>query len=111
MEINTNDPVSNQIQRLETTPKVGETKPEKEEAQDRRAARTEESPDYRISLSDASKKAGELTAPPSSDSGTGQADLSEEQAAQVAGQASAQLAQTNTTIANQAIAKAVNLFI
>lgn len=110
MEINTNNPVGNQIQGLETTPKVSEVKREKEEAPDRQAAQAQESPDYRISLSDASKKAAELTGPASPDPSVGQVDLTEEQAALVARQTSAQLAQTHAAISNQAIAKALDLF-
>ena len=53
MEINT----TNQVQGLETATKISDVKREKEDAPGRQAAQTGENPDYRISLSDASKKA------------------------------------------------------
>ncbi len=107
MEINTSNPV----QGPETAPKVSEVKREKEEAPDRQAAQTEENPDYRISLSDESKKAiAELTRSQASGQGKAKDGLSEEEAAQLAQQASEQLAQTNAAISNQAIQKAVDLF-
>ena len=111
MEINTSMPVSNQVQRLETTSKASEVKREKEEAPGQQAVKTEESPDYRLSLSDASKKAiAELTRSHAPGPGAEKTDLSEEEAAQLAQQASQKLAQSNTAIANQAIQKAVDLF-
>ncbi|MFO7714784.1 hypothetical protein [Desulfosarcina sp.] len=107
MEINTN----NQVRGLETAQKVSEVKREKEEAPGQQASQTEESPDYRINLSDASKKAvAELTSAQASGQNTEKADLSEEDAAQVARQASEQLSQTQASISNQAIQKAVDLF-
>lgn len=107
MEINT----SNQLQGLESAPKVSEIKREKEEAPSRQAIQAEENPDYRISLSDASKKTiTELTNSQASGRAAGKADLSEEEALQVAQQASEQLAQANASISNQAIQKAVDLF-
>lgn len=84
---------------------------EKEEAPGQHAAQTEENPDYRISLSDASKKAvTELSSSQTPDQDPEKSDLSEEEASQVAQQASEQLAQTNAAISNQAIQKAVDLF-
>ena len=81
---------------------------EKEEAPGQHAAQTEENPDSRISLSDASKKAvTELTRSQTPDQDPEKSDLSEEEAAQLA---SEQLAQTNAAISNQAIQKAVDLF-
>jgi len=107
MEINT----SNQVQGLETAQKISEVKREKEEAPDRQASPTEDSPDYRISLSDASKKAvSELTSAQASGQGAEKSGLSEEEAVQVAQQAAEQLSQTNVSISNQAIQKAVDLF-
>jgi len=112
LEIDTSHPVNNQVQGLETAPKVSEVKREKEDAPGQHAAQTEESPDYRISLSDASKKAiGELISTQAPGQGLKKADLSEEEATQVAQQASEQLSQTNASISNQAIQKAVDLFI
>jgi len=111
MEINTLTPVSNQVQGLETTSKASEVKREKEEAPGQQATQTEESPDYRLSLSDASKKAiAELTRSQAPNPGAEKNDLSEEDAAQLAQQASQQLAQSNAAISNQAIQKAVDLF-
>lgn len=111
MEINTDNPVKNQVQGPETAQKISEVKRDKQEAPGQHAAQTEESPDYRISLSDESKKAvSELTRSQASGVGTEKAALSEEEAAQVAQQASEQLAQTNSAISNQAIQKAVDLF-
>ena len=107
MEINTN----NQVQGLEAAQKVSEVKREKEEAPDRQASPTEDSPDYRISLSDASKKAvTELAGSQAPGQGAGNVDLSEKEAAQVAQHAAEQLSQTNASISNQAMQKAVDLF-
>ncbi len=111
MEINTNNPVKNKVQGPEIAPKISEVKQDRQETPGQHAARTEESPDYRISLSDESKKAvSELTRSQAPGLGTEKAALSEEEATQVAQQASEQLAQTNSTISNQAIQKAVDLF-
>ena len=107
MEIDTN----NQVQGLKTATKISDVKREKEDAPGRQAAHTEESPDYRISLSDASKTAvGELTRSPASDPGSEIADLSEEAAARVAQQTAEHLSQTNLSISNHAMQKAVDLF-
>ncbi|MCB2145435.1 MAG: hypothetical protein KQI81_03110 [Deltaproteobacteria bacterium] len=107
MEINTN----NQVQGLETAQKVSELKREKEEAPGRQASLTEESPDYRISLSDASKKAvSELTGTQASSPGPETNALSEKEADQLSQHAAEQLSQTNASISNQAMQKAVDLF-
>lgn len=107
MEIDTN----NQVQGPETTTKISDIKREKEDAPGRQAAQTEENPDYRISLSDASKKAvNELTSSQAPGPGTKNADLSEEDAARVAQQTAEQLSQTNLSISNQAMQNAVDLF-
>jgi hypothetical protein len=111
MEITTNNPVSNQVQGVESAPKVGEVKREKEEAPKERAARMEENPDYRLSLSDESKKAvAESASPPPAAKAAKEGDLSEQEAAELARQASEQLAQTNAAISNQAVQNAVDLF-
>lgn len=79
MQINTTNPVSNQVQELESTQKISQVKREKEARSDQQAAQTETSPDDRISLSDASKKAvAELTAAQPAGQGTATTDLSEE---------------------------------
>jgi hypothetical protein len=108
MEINTN----NQVQGLETAQKVSEVKREKEETPGRQAPTTEEeSPDYRISLSDASKKAvSELTGAQASGPGPETSALSEKEADQLSQHAADQLSQTNASISNQAMQKAVDLF-
>lgn len=111
MKVNTNHPVSSQVQGLETAPKASEVKRDKEEAPGQQAAQAEESPDYRISLSGASKKAiGELISAQAPGQDMGKTDLSVEAAAQLAQQAAKQLSQTNASISNQAIQKAVDLF-
>jgi hypothetical protein len=111
MVINANNPVGNPVQGLDTSPRASEIRREKDEAPERHTAQTEETPDYRISLSDASKKAvAELTGPQVSGRGADKPDLSEDAAARLAQQTSVQLAQTNVSIANQAIAQAVDLF-
>ena len=107
MEINSN----NRVQGLQSAQEVSEVKREKEDAPGQQTAQTDESPDYRLSLSDTSKTAvGELTrsqAPgPSIDGGS----LSEEEAARVAQHAAEQLSQTNASISNQAMQRAVDLF-
>jgi len=107
MEIDT----TNQVQGLDRLQKVSDVKREKEDAPGQRTAQAEESPDYRISLSDTSKKA--ITELPRSQA-PGQrienTDLSEEDAAQVAQHAAEQLSQINASISNQAMQKAVDLF-
>jgi len=107
MEINTN----NQVQGLKTATKISGVKREKEDAPGRQATHTEKSPDYRISLSDASKTAvSELTSAQAPGPGTKNADLSEGAAARVAQQTAEQLSQTNLSISNQAMQNAVDLF-
>lgn len=107
MEINTN----NQVHGLESAQKVSEVKREKEDAPGQQTAKAQESPDYRISLSDTSKKAvSELTSAHASGQSNNNVDLSEEEAAQVAKHAAEQLSQTNVSISNQAMQKAVDLF-
>ena len=111
MVINANNPVGNPVQKLETSPKNKEVNQEKGEAPERHPAKTEESPDYRISLSDASKKAvAELNGLQDSGHAADKSGMTEDAAAQLAQQTSVQLAQTNVSIANQAIAQAVDLF-
>ena len=107
MEINT----SNQVQELEAATKVSEVKREKEDTPDRQATQTSESPDYRISLSDASKKAVTgMTSSPAAGQATQHTDLSEDGAARLAQQTAEQLSHTNASISNQAMQKAVDLF-
>ena len=107
MEINT----SNGVQGLETATKVSEVKREKEDAPGQQAAQTSESPDYRISLSDTSKKAvTDLTNARAAGQATERNDLSDEEAARLAHQTAEQLSQTNASISNQAMQKAVDLF-
>ena len=107
MEINT----TNQVQGLETATKISDVKREKEDAPGRQAAQTGESPDYRISLSDASKKAvSELDSSQAAGQGTENESLSEEDAARVAQQTAEWLSQTNVSISNHAMQKAVDLF-
>jgi hypothetical protein len=107
MEINT----SNQVSGMETAPKVSDIQREKEDPSDRKASLSTESPDYQVNLSNESKKAtSELTATQAPRRDSKVADLSEEAAAMLAQQASEQLSQTNASISNQAIQKAVDLF-
>ena len=107
MEINTN----NQVQGLENAQKVSDVRREKEDSPGQQTAQTEESPDYRISLSDTSKKAvNELDHAQAPDPRTDDVDLSEKEAARVAQHAAEQLSQTNASISNQAMQKAVDLF-
>lgn len=111
MEINPSNAINGQVQGLETTPKAGQVKREKEEAPEQHAAQAEEGPDYRIRLSDASKHAvTELTGSQSAGQSTETADLSDEQAAQLAQQVSEELSQTHAAISNQAMQNAVDLF-
>ena len=107
MNINTN----NQVQGLDSAHKVSDRKREKEDTPGQQAARAEDSPDYRISLSDTSKKAvSELPRSQAPGQPTENSDLSEEDAAQMAKHAAEQLSQTNASISNQAMQKAVDLF-
>ena len=111
MEISSNNPVSNQVQGLESTPKISEVKREQEEATRQGAAQTEENPDYRISLSEESKQAvAELATPSTADQPSQRTEISDEEAVRLAEQASEQLSQTQAAISNQAIQKAVDLF-
>lgn len=111
MEINSSNPVGDGVQGPGLAQKISEVKREKDETPDQQSTRAEESPDYRISLSDTSKKAVSDLA---STQATGQvdekSDLSEDEAARMARQTAEKLAQTNTGISSQAIQKAVDLF-
>lgn len=110
MEISNSKPVSNQVQGLEAATKASEVKREEEEVREQAAPQTEDNPDFRISLSDESKVA---VAELGGEHLSGQADgakLSDEEAVQLAQQTSAQLAQTDTSISNQAIQRAIDLF-
>ena len=107
MEIN----AKNQVQGLETVTKISEVKREKEDAPGHQATQTGESPDYRISLSDTSKRAVTgMTRSQAPGHGTENANLTEEEAARVSQQTAEQLSQTNASISNQAMQKAVDLF-
>lgn len=111
MEINANNPVTNQVQGMESTPKANEAKPEEEKSTGQQATQAEDNPDYRVSLSEMAKqRLTETTNPLASPPKTMEGGLSEQEAADLAQQTSAQLAQTNVAIANQAIQKAVDLF-
>jgi hypothetical protein len=111
MEINANNPVSNQVQGLETTPRVDAVKPEKDKATGQEATQAEENPDYRVSLSEMAKQnIAELTNPLEATQGKTESGLFEQEAAQLSQQTAAQLSQTNIGIANQAMQKAVDLF-
>ena len=111
MVINANHPVGSPVQGLESSAKTNEVTREKGEAPENHPARTEESPDYRISLSDASKKAvAEMSGLQDAGRGADKPDMTENDAAKLAQRTSVQLAQTNFSIANQAIAQAVDLF-
>ncbi|WP_319522081.1 hypothetical protein [uncultured Desulfosarcina sp.] len=111
MEISNNNPVSNQVQGLEAAPKASEVKREEAQVKEQAAPQTEDNPDYRISLSEEAKLAvSEFAAPSVDGQATGEAMLSDEEAVQLAQQTSAQLAQTDTSISNQAIQQAIDLF-
>ena len=56
------------------------------------------------------KAVSDLAGTPAPGRNTGGADISEEEAGQIARQASEQLSQTSAAISNQAIQKAVDLF-
>lgn len=111
MEISNSKPVSNQVQGLEAATKASEVKREEEEVREQAAPQTEDNPDFRISLSDESKVAvAELGGEQLSGQAADGAKLSDEEAVQLAQQTSAQLAQTDTSISNQAIQRAIDLF-
>ena len=111
MQINANNPVSNQVQELESVQKLGQGKEEKEQAAGQQVAQAEDNPDYRISLSEMAKQnIAEKTAPPEMIEKEAQSDLTEQEAAELAQNTAARLSQTNMAIANQALQKAVNLF-
>jgi len=111
MEISNNNPVSNQVQGLEATTRASEVKREEGEVKEQATTQTEENPDYRLSLSEEAKQAtAEFAAPSVDGQATDGAKLSDEEAVQLAQQTSAQLAQTDTSISNQAIQQAIDLF-
>jgi hypothetical protein len=111
MEISNNNPVSNQVQGLEATTKASEVKREEGEVKEQTASQTEENPDYRLSLSEEAKQAtAEFAAPSVEGQAADGAKLSDEEAVQLAQQTSAQLAQTDASISNQAIQQAIDLF-
>jgi hypothetical protein len=111
MEIDTSNPVSNGVQAMGKAQKISAIKGEGEKTPDQQASLTEANPDYRISLSDTSKKAvSDLAGAQGADQIRGKSDLSEDEAARVAQQAAEQLAQTNSAISNQAMQQAVDLF-
>ena len=111
MEINTNNSVNAKVRGIETTPRTGQVKRERENVPQEQAAQVKGDPDDRISLSDASKSAvAELTASTTANRGTTTDDLSDEQALQLAQQTAEKLGQTNAGISNQALQNAVDLF-
>ena len=111
MEISSNNPVSDQVQGLESTSKISEDKQDQEKAARQNSAQTEENPDYRISLSEESKQAvAELTTPQTADQPSERDDISDEEALRLAQQASEQLSGTHAAISNQAVQKAIDLF-
>lgn len=107
MEINTN----NRVQGLESTQKVSGLKGEKEDTAGQQTSQTEENPDYRISMSDTSKKVvNELTHSQAASLDSKNVDLSEEEALQLARHTTEKLSKTHAPISNQAMLKAVDLF-
>lgn len=111
IEIHANNPVNNQVQGLESNPRVNEVKQEEEKSNGQQAAQAEENPDYRVNLSEMSRqKIAEMTNPISPPQDETRSDLTEQEAADLAQETANQLAQTNVTIANQAMQKAVDLF-
>lgn len=111
MEINTNNSVNAKVRGIETTPRTGQVKREREDAPKEQAAQLNGDPDDRISLSDASKNAvAELTGSTTVNRENVAADLSDKAAAQLARQIAEQLGQTSTGISNQALQNAVDLF-
>ena len=111
MEISNNNPVSNQVQGLEATTKASEVKREEKQAKEQATPQAEANPDYRLSLSEEAKQAtAEFAAPSVDGQAADGAKLSDEEAVQLAQQTSAQIAQTDASISNQAIQKAIDLF-
>ena len=111
MEIDSTHMVDGKIRGTISPQKTNPDKPDNEETPENKGTPTEEAPDYRISLSEASRKAvAELAGSPSPDQAEEQADLSEEQAARLAQQVSSQLSQDSASISNTAIQRAVDLF-
>lgn len=112
MEVNTSNPVNNQIQGLTNTPKSAEVRPEEEKDTSQQAVSPEEdSPDYRVNLSEmARQNIAETTYPKENNQYAAGDDLDEQEATELAEQTAKQLSQTNVAIANQAVQKAVDLF-
>ena len=116
MQIESNNPVSNLVQGVETTPTAGSVNQEKENAPEQRAAETEGAegtPDYQLRLSEQSRQAlAELSRSQESDTPPPNANLNESEAGQLASQIGSQLSQqTSASITNLAIQKAVDLFM
>lgn len=110
MDINANNPVNNQVQGLETTPRVNEVKPEEEKATGQKAAQAEDDPDYRVNLSEMSRqRVAEMNSPATAPQEGPEEEMTEQEAAGLAEQMANQLSQTNVTIANQAMQKAVGI--
>jgi len=111
MEVNANNPVSNQVQGLESSPRVNKVGQEEDKSNGQQAAKTEENPDYRVNLSEMSKqKMAEMANPLMAPEDGTNSDLTEQEADSLAQQTANQLLQTNINIANQAMQKAVDLF-
>jgi hypothetical protein len=110
MEINANNPVNNQVQGLESTPRVTEVKPEEEKNTGQQAAQAEDNPDYRVNLSEMSmQRVAEMNSPTAATQEGPEEAMTEQEAAGLAEQMANQLSQTNVTIANQAMQKAVGI--
>ena len=110
MEINANNPVNNQVQGLESTPRVNEVKPEEEKATGQQAAQAEDNPDYRVNLSEMSRqRVAEMNSPMAAPQEGPEEAMTEQEAAGLAEQMANQLSQTNVAIANQAMQKAVGI--
>ena len=111
MEINTGNSLNAKVRGIESTPRAGQVKREREDVPQTQATQVKGDIDDRISLSDASKTAvAELTDSTTAKRVNAAGDLSDEEAAQLAQQTADQLMQTHAGISNQALQNAVDLF-
>ncbi len=106
MEINANSPVNG----LESAAKIGEVKRDKADTPDQPAVEEKESPDYRLSLSKNASPATSEAAAATPAKIPESVDLNAAEAAELSQSVASQLAQTQSSIANQGIQRAIDLF-
>ena len=110
MEINTNSQISNQVRGLESPPKTNEVRQEKDATNSQLTQQTKEKAGDQVNISDMAKEALAEKTNPLANQVAAENEINEQEARRLSEQTGAQLSQTNTPIANQAMQKAVDLF-